>query len=232
MKVTTTGYVSEFQVENYLKYAHKTGEIQLINIGSKTLYKIYLNCVINSKSKGLVVNHKSSLDSLLASYGQETLEYVNGKQVRRLKLDIEQVNYKDLQDQLIGDFCFYYPKINQIIIVDNTHYNEHKPNLISTKNIQRKLYKLKQRSFLYKALCKEIMGINSYYISVLWNENKSSDLLETIEQWHLKNIQLRSLYKKIKQKGEDVNSVLTQIHVKTNINLTNLYFDITEGIYR
>lgn len=231
-KVAIKGYVGEFTVQDYLEYAKKTGEILPIELGNRVLYKMYLNNLSRSKSEALLTNHKSSLDSLLASYGQETLVNLNGKQVRRLQLNIEKVPYKELQDQLVGDFVFYYPKINQLIIVDNIHYDSKNPNLHSTANIQRKLHKLRNRNFMYKVMAKEILELNCNYISILWNSNSSKDLLEEIVHWHEQNKYLRKFYTKMKKAGENVNSILTQIHVKTNIDLSLLEFDITEGFYK
>ena len=141
MFVTTKGYVSEFQLSDYINYANKQKEIEIVDIGSKNLYQLYLETSSKSKSTSLVTNHKSSVDTLLSSYGQETLVSIKGKQVRRLQLDINQVNYKELQDQLLGDFVFVH-KANQLVIVDNIDYNENCPNQLSSKNIQKKLFKL------------------------------------------------------------------------------------------
>lgn len=231
MFVNTKGYVSEFQLEDYLNYANNQKEIEIVNIGSKNLYQLYLETSSKSKSTSLVTNHKSSVDTLLSSYGQETLVNLNGKQIRRLVLDINQVNYKDLQDQLLGDFVFVHKSTNQLIIVDNTDYNEQDPNQFSSKNIQKKLLKLKRRCFLYKALAARITGKGSHYLSVVWNSNSDDDLLEFLDNAHLQNKYLRHTYKKQKLKGFNVSGILTQIHVKTNINLDNLSFDVTKNIY-
>lgn len=231
MFITTKGYVSEFQLEDYLNYANNQKEIEIIDIGSKNLYQLYLETSSKTKSTSLVTNHKSSIDTLLQSYGQETLVSINGKQVRRLQLDINQVNYKDLQDQLLGDFVFVHKSTNQLIIVDNIDYNEQDPNHFSSKNIQKKLLKSKRRCYLYKALAARIIGKGSNYLSVVWNSNSDDDLLEFLDNAHLHNKYLRHTYKKQKSKGFNVSGILTQIHVKTNINLDNLVFDVTKNIY-
>ena len=231
MFVNTKGYVSEFQLEDYLNYAKYQKEIEIIDIGSKNLYQLYLETAAKSNSKALVTNHKSTIDALLASYGQETLVSINGKQVRRLVLDIDQVKYTDLQDQLLGDFVFVHKNTNLLIIVDNTDYNPKEFNLLSSKNIQKKLLKLKRRCYLYKALAAQVIGKGSNYLSVVWNSNSDDDLLEFLDSAHLQNKYLRHTYNKQKTKGFNVSGILTQIHVKTNIDLDKLCFDVTKGIY-
>lgn len=233
MFVSTTGYISEFQLEDYLNYAHKNKEIEIVNLGSKKLYQLYLENTAKSNRAALVTNHKSTIDILLKSYGQERLVNVNGKQVRRLVLDIEQVNYKELQDQLLGDFVFIHKATKQLVIVDNTSYDEEIPNNISSKYIQKKLLKLKRRCHFYKTIAKEVVGKGSYYLSIVWNSNTEQDLLEFIEQSHLENKHLRSQFTIAKAANElsDISKILTRIHVKTNIDLTKLSFDVTERIY-
>ena len=231
MFVTTKGYVSEFQLADYLNYANKQKEIKIVDIGSKNLYNLYLETSSKSKSTNLVTNHKSSVDTLLSSYGQETLVSINGKQVRRLVLDINQVKYTELQDQLLGDFVFIHKATNQLVIVDNIDYNENCPNQLSSKNIQKKLLKLKRRCYLYKALAARITGKGSNYLSVVWNSNSDDDLLDFLDNAHLQNKYLRHTYKKQKANGFNVSGILTQIHVKTNIDLDKLSFDVTKNIY-
>lgn len=231
MFVTTKGYISEFQLEDYLNYANKQKEIEIVDIGSKNLYLLYLETSSKSKSASLVTNHKSSIDKLLSSYGQETLVNLNGKQVRRLVLDINQVNYKELQDQLLGDFVFIHKATNQLVIVDNIDYNEKYANEISSKNIQKKLLKLKRRCYLYKALAHKIIGKGSNYFSVVWNSNSEDDLIDFLDNANLQNKYLRNQYNKQKYTGGNVSGILTQIHVKTNIDLNKLSFDVTKNIY-
>lgn len=231
MFVTTTGYVSEFQLEDYLNYANRQKEIEIIDIGSKNLYQLYLETSSKSKSASLVTNHKSSVDKLLSTYGQETLVNINGKQVRRLVLDINQVNYKELQDQLLGDFVFIHKATNQLVIVDNIDYNEKYTNQLSSKNIQKKLLKLKRRCYLYKALAHKVIGKGSNYLSVVWNSNSEDDLLKYLDNAHLQNKYLRHQYNKQKANGFNVSGILTQIHVKTNIDVNNFSFDVTKNIY-
>ena len=231
MFVTTKGYVSEFQLADYLNYANKQKEIKIVDIGSKNLYQLYLETSSKSKSTSLVTNHKSSVDTLLSSYGQETLVSIKGKQVRRLQLDINQVNYKELQDQLLGDFVFVHKATNQLVIVDNIDYNEKQPNELSSKYIQKKLLKLKRRNYLYKALAGKIIGKGSHYLSVVWNSNSDDDLLDFLDNANLQNKYLRHTYNKQKANGFNVSGILTQIHVKTNIDLDKLSFDVTKNIY-
>lgn len=231
---STTSFVGENLIQDYLNYASKTKEIEFVNVGSKKLYQIYLNNLNKNKHNlGLVTNHKSALDTLLASYGQEKLVEVNGKQVRRLVLDLDNVNYKDLQDHLLGDFVFIDNNTKHLIVIDTIDYKEDSPNLVTTKYIRKKLMKLKKRCHMYKHLASESVGKGSYYISILWNSRSDLDLLEFIEQSHEQNKQLRSKYSKAKAAGDltEVAKILTQIHVKTNIDLTELTFDVTERIY-
>jgi hypothetical protein len=233
MYISTNSYVGENQLQDYINYAHKNNELQIVNLGSKKLYQIYLNNkkdIHNKNNVKLVTNHKNVLDTLIASYGTEVLVSVNNKQVRRLVLDINNVNYQELQDHLLGDFVFIYN--NNLIVIDAIHYIDN-PNVKTTKYIQDKLMKLKRRCHMFKHVANETVGKGSQYLSIVWNTNSEEDLLEFIDKVHEENKLLRKRYKKAKDACDmkEVARILTSIHVKTNIDLSELSFDVTEGIY-